>query len=239
MSYRVKLLKREELASSTFALYLERPKGFEFHAGQNIDISLVDHEKIEPGGSGRTFSIASAPYQDELMVAVRYRDNKYKQALYDLPIGGELIIDGPFGKFHLDKEQDRPAVFIIGGIGITPALSMIRQAVYDNDQRPLYLFYSNRRTDLAAFDNELQAMENECDNFRYIPIITRPELSKTKWTGETEHISGNLLKKYIDDLSEPYYYIVGTSSMLWDTIRTLSDHIDREQIRVEDFTGFN
>ena len=104
-----------------------------------------------------TFSIVSAPFENELVVATRMRDSAFKRALKALPIGSHAAIEGPFGSLTLHNDRARPAVFIAGGIGITPFMSMLRQATQDRLPQRLLLLYSNRRPEDAAFLAELQA----------------------------------------------------------------------------------
>ena len=70
------------------------------------------------------------------------------------PIGTELVLDAPYGLFTLNNVTQRPAVFLTGGIGITPVRSMVLQALHDNTDQDITVFYSNRRPEEAAFLDE-------------------------------------------------------------------------------------
>ena len=72
--YKVKLQRKEEIADGTMAFYFEKPKGFEFKAGQFGDFTLIDPAETDAEGNTRGFSLASAPYEDFLMFATRMRD---------------------------------------------------------------------------------------------------------------------------------------------------------------------
>src|SRR5260221_7207357 len=78
-----------------------------------------------------SFSIVSAPHENELMVATRMRDTAFKRVLKAMPADGRVGLRGPAGMFTLDGADGRPAVFLAGGIGITPFVSMSRQAAHD------------------------------------------------------------------------------------------------------------
>jgi ferredoxin-NADP reductase len=98
-------------------------------AGQFVDLAL---RGARPGGSDgliHTFSIASSPSAEEIVVVTRMRDTAFKRALSALAIGTEVRRKGPTGSFTLHNNVSRPAVFLAGGIGITPFLSMISSAV--------------------------------------------------------------------------------------------------------------
>lgn len=113
-----RLKKRVEIAEGTLAFHIEKSNGFTFKPGQAVDVILNDPLITDDQNVRPTFSIVSAPFQDELVVATRMRDSPFKRALSSLWIGASVKIDGPFGSLHNDRV--RPAVFIAGGIGITP-----------------------------------------------------------------------------------------------------------------------
>jgi ferredoxin-NADP reductase len=124
-SYGVRLAKPEEIAEGTMAFHFEKPAGFSFKPGQAIDVVLdspCPHAQRADAQSYRhTFSIASAPFEDELVVAMRMRDSAFKRALKSLPLGSLVKLEGPVGLFTLHEDRARPAVFIAGGIDITPS----------------------------------------------------------------------------------------------------------------------
>jgi len=124
-THRVKLLKREEVAEGTMSFYFEKPADFRFKPGQYLDCSLIDPPQTDTEGNIRTFSIASAPAESDLMVATRMRDTAFKRVLKGMPLGSHLNIDGPLGSFTMHSNVSRAAVFLAGGIGITPFRSMI------------------------------------------------------------------------------------------------------------------
>ena len=82
-------------------------------------------------------------------------DTAFKRVLKTMPLGTEVRIVGPFGSLILHQNADRPAVFLAGGIGITPFRSMLLQATEQKLPYHLILFYSNRRPEDAAFLEEL------------------------------------------------------------------------------------
>ena len=127
-----KLIRREEVAEGTIAFHFEKPSGFNFKAGQFADVTLVDPPETDAEGNTRTFSIASPPFENELVFTTRMRDTAFKRSLKKLPLTTEVKIGSAAGSFTLHKNPAKPAVFLAGGIGITPFLSIVRQA----DQRP-------------------------------------------------------------------------------------------------------
>src|SRR5690606_21011577 len=129
--YTVTLLKKEEIAHQTMAFSFDRPEGFEFRAGQSGDFTLIEPPETDEEGNTRTFSFAQAPYENGLVVATRMRDTAFKRVIRNLSEGSTLKLDAPYGSFVLHKTLTTPAVFLTGGIGITPVRSMIAQATQD------------------------------------------------------------------------------------------------------------
>ena len=183
-----RLLSRVEVAEGTMAFHFEKPPGFEFKPGQSADLTLLNPLETDAEGNVRTFSIASAPFEDQLMFATRMRDTAFKRSLKKVPLGTVVKMDSAMGSFTLHKNSAKPAVFLAGGIGITPFSSIVRQADHDRAPHKLYLFYSNRRPEDAPFMEGLQNLEKTNSNFRFIATMTEMPRSKKSWNGETEWI---------------------------------------------------
>jgi ferredoxin-NADP reductase len=151
LRYEAKLLNRVEVAEDTMAFHFEKPPGFEFRPGQSSDLTLVNPPETDSEGNIRTFSIASAPFEDRLMFATRMRETAFKRSLKAMPIGTAVKVEPATGSFTLHKTSAKPAVLLAGGIGITPFFSIVKQADHERLPHKLYLFYSNRRPEDAPF----------------------------------------------------------------------------------------
>src|SRR5262249_2049258 len=167
-SHTSRLLSRVEVAEGTMAFHLEKPAGFDFKPGQSADLTLLNPPETDSEGNVRTFSIASAPFEDQLMFATRMRATAFKRSLKKMPLGTVVKMDSAMGSFTLDKNSAKPAVFLAGGSGITPFSSIARQADHDRAPHKLYLFYSNRRPEEAPFVEVLQNLEKTNPQFRFI-----------------------------------------------------------------------
>lgn len=238
-SMTVRLQRRQELAPGTMAFHFDRPAGFGFRPGQAIDLVLPDPAVAGTDSARHAFSIVSAPHEGELVVATRMRDSAFKQALARLPIGAAAGIEGPFGSLTLHNKLARAAVFIAGGIGITPFVSMLRHATAGARQQRLVLLYSNRRPEDSAFLSELQRLEGENRHFRLVATMTRMQDSRLPWMGETGRIDEALLKRVTAQLPDPLYYVAGPPAMvgaLRDTLERAG--VDGDDIRSEEFHGY-
>lgn len=238
-AYTAKLRSYRQVAVGTIAFHFDKPAGFEFVGGQSIDLTLVEPTQTDAEGNTRAFSLASAPHEPELMVATRMRDTAFKRVLRTLAPGSEVNIEGPFGSMTLHRNSTRPAVFLAGGIGITPFRSMLFQAANSNDGRRILIFYSNRRPEDAAFLTELQELVRQRPSFTLIPTMTKLADSKVSWNGEKGYITKEILAKYVSDLAKPVYYIAGPPALVRAMKDMLSEaRVDEDEINSEDFSGY-
>lgn len=239
MKYTTKLISHEHIAEDTMAFQFEKPAGFEFMAGQHMDLGLTAHPTSGDDNMIHTFSFTTAPHEDHLAIATRMRDSQYKNALKALLPGAELSFDGPFGNFLLHEKTARPAVMLVGGIGITPFISMIKDALHRNTGHTMYLFYSNRRPEDTAFLKELQALSLQHKNFILIPTMTDMDQSAKPWEGETERISKEMFDRYAPDRDDAVYYTAGPAGMVAAMRALLNESgVSNDDIRTEEFSGY-
>lgn len=237
----VKLKDRQEVAERTMAFRFEKPAGWTFKAGQFVEITLPDPPETDAEGNGRAFSIASAPDEETLMVATRMRDTAFKRVMGKLPLETTLKLDGPFGNLTLHNKASRPAVLLAGGIGITPFRSMVFGAAKEKLAHQIFLFYSNRRPEDAAFLAELQALERSNQNYQFVPTMTEPEKSALPWVGKTGLINWEMISEGIKDaaLRAPVYYIAGPPGMVNAFQSMLQGAgVDSDDVRFEEFSGY-
>jgi ferredoxin-NADP reductase len=237
--YGSKLLSRVEVAEGTMAFHFEKPHGFTFRAGQFADVTLIDPPETDGEGNTRTFSIASPPFEGDLVFTTRMRNTAFKRSLKKVPLATEVQIGEAGGSFTLHKNPAKPAVFLAGGIGITPFFSIVRQADRDRLPHKLYLFYSNRRPEDAAFLEALQSLETTNPNFRLICTMTEMTKSAKEWKGETAPIDKEMLSRHLAILQGPIYYIAGPPAMVAALRQTLvSAGVEEDDIRAEEFSGY-
>lgn len=232
----VKLVKKEEVASGTMAFYFEKPAGLDFRAGQFADYTLIEPPETDAEGDVRGFSLVQAPFEDYLVAATRMRDTAFKRVLKEMLEGSEVKFDGPYGDFTLHKTETTPAVFLIGGIGITPVRSMIAQASHDQTDHKLTLLYSNKAPADAAFTHDLESFAAANPNFTFVPVYTVPE---PDWTGEHGYIDADMIRRHVADVNAPIYYLAGPAAMVKAMRQMLVElGVNEDNIRTEEFSGY-
>jgi ferredoxin-NADP reductase len=238
-SYKVKLKCKREIAEGTMAFHFEKPEGFIYKAGQFANCTLINPAETDAEGNSRIFSLASAPYESELMVATRMRDTAFKRVLKTMEPGMEVMMNAPHGSFTLHNNQSVPAVFLTGGIGVTPVRSIVRQAIHDKLSHRIIVFYSNRKPEDAAFLDDLRESRTANPNYTFVGTMTQMEKSSREWHGETGVISKAMLLKFMDDLTHPIYYIDGPPAMVKAMRQMLNEAgVDDDNIRTEEFSGY-
>jgi len=238
-SHDARLTGRDLVAESTVAFRFAKPAGFAYEAGQNVSLTLLGLSGSDARGFSRTLTLASAPSDSELMIATRISGSAFKRALDKLPVGASVRIAGPKGERTLHADASRPAVFLAGGIGITPFLAMSRQAAQAKLPHRITLFYANRQPKDAAFLSELQALENANPNFRLVATMTDPPGAGLSWAGETGHIDEEKVRRLVPDMRSPIYYLAGPplmTSAMRDMLKKLG--VAENEMRCEEFGGY-
>ncbi len=224
--YKTKIKRIREIAKNTVEISMERPKDFSFKAGQYIQLSVNRLEYPDYKGSYRVFSIASSPTdKDNLLIAFRNTNSGFKETLIKSSLGTEVLIEGPHGFSVLPNNTNKSIVFIAGGIGITPYLSMIHFAVMSNIKLSMTLLYSNKDRESSAYIKELENIANHVKSF--------------KIKNTFNNIDTNFIQKNIDNINTSLWYLAGPPNMINSIYEILlSLGIDSSNILTEGFIGY-
>lgn len=232
--WNLKLIARKTIAQNTIECIFEKPTHFTFKPGQFAGFSFINPPETDHLGINRSFTLASAPHDNFITVVTRVRTTAYKRNLLSISLGTELKVIGPAGFFTLHEEPHIPAIFIAGGVGVTPFYSMILHTLKQQPERRIFLFYSNQTPEDAIYLSELASWSKTHPNFVVVPTMTR-----ITWEGEHGRISDTLLKKYLSDLNSGIFYICGGTAFVLDTKVLLHDMgVNDSQIKVEDFPDY-
>lgn len=218
------LIERKQIAEDTFEVAFQKPTDFSFLPGQYVQLILPESSQLPPRESIRLLSMTSAPYEEKLSFAFRSSDSEYKNYLLNAPLHTDFAIRGPFGYFTLDNNHRKPVIFLAGGIGVTPFISMLKQETFLNTKRNITLLYSNTEEKKAAYVSELQEMAKINQQFSFHHVYDRLTwkdiLHKTQFS--------------LDHL----WYIAGSTNMVGSITQILLDHeIPPYKIHTELFTG--
>jgi PAS domain S-box-containing protein len=217
------VIKKKQIAKGTYEVSFRRSKkNFRFVAGQYIHVTIpLSHH--DPRGNGRDFSIASSPNDANLTIALRGTKSGFKRTL--LEAEKQVDITGPFGVFTLPEDRAKPLVFIAGGIGITPFLSMVRFATGEKLPYTITLLYINRTNESAAYLDELLRIEEANTNF-----TLKQHLG---------HLTQLHIQENTPDISSSLCFIAGSPQMVTDTMEMVrSLGVSQENLFIEEFSGY-
>ncbi len=189
--YLVKTVKEERGASWTITLQPIRKKSFHFKPGQFAWITIW---KTPFSDTEHPFSISSSSEHPE-EISFTIKDlGKFTSTIKNMKAGQDVYVDGPHGAFTIDRYPEaKNLIFIAGGIGITPIMSMMRSMANRKDQHPIKLFYNNRDWDSVTFREEIAELKKKLN----LQVIYTLEKSPQKWDGETGYLTEKILQKYL------------------------------------------
>ena len=161
---------------------------------------------------------ASSPTEEFILISTRIRDSAYKKRLDSLQIGTSVRVRGPQGKLTLHEDHSKPAIFLSGGIGVTPFRSMIKYATDRNLPIKIIMFDSNRNLQNILFRKDFDKCAGTNKNLKIIYTITEEE-NKTQGNtsqGEKGRVDIAMLKRYLnsDDVEKSIFYICGPPAMV-------------------------
>jgi ferredoxin-NADP reductase len=162
-----------------------------------------------------------------------------KRSLAQVPLGTPVELLGPSGSFTLHADAAVPAVFIAGGIGITPFRSMMHDAAARQLPHQITLIYSNRNLEGAAFHEEFRQMAAAHKNFKYVPTLTQAGKSPRPWDGERRYVNAGFLRDHIGDLTTPIFYVAGPPGLVNAiTKAVLEAGAESGHVKSEEFEGY-
>lgn len=235
-------------------LTLTDPKEIIFFAGQYVIC------KIGPPKGNHTLSIASAPASPthrgepnpdgtiELLQSVAPMGEGSKWLL-GLKVGDTVQFLGPLGKFILQKETNRPKVFVATGCGIAPLRAMIfeelngqrtinnKQGTIKNKQgtinnKQMTLYWGLRHETDVFWKEEFEALGMKHPNFHSTITLSQPT---DRWTGTRGRVTEHVITG-TPDLVNAEFYLCGTRQMIVDMKRILADNgVPQGQIYTETF----
>jgi len=236
MTFTSTLLEKIPRSSDTTSYRFSRPPEYTFTAGQWYAIALPSPD----GPLDHHFSHADSPTESFVELTTRLTGSEFKNTLDALPLGAEVEIEGPYGRFVFGYETPKIA-FLTGGIGVTPVRSMLRYLVDIDgagrmEGQELVVFYGSMTEDGIVYKEQFDEFEREIADLRVIHVITNPG---ENWKGYGGFINAEIIRAELADPGEWTYYIVGPPPMITAMEKVMGQlEIPPEQIVVESFAGY-
>ncbi len=214
-------------------LKLVEPQEIAYFPGQYIDITIPGTEET------RSFSMANTSSKEsgQLEFVIRcYPDGKFSHFLDEgLDVGDRLDVVGPFGVFTLRDGRDSDLVFVGGGAGMAPILSVLRALAEKGSTRKATYYYGARGRRDLCFEKELFALEDTLPNFRFVPALSEPSEDEP-WEGEVGLIT-DVIKSHETVLAGADAYVCGPPPMVEAAMELLTAlGVDEKHVYYDKFT---
>ena len=228
----------QDCVSITFLVPENLQSEFLFEQGQNITIKKeIDGEEIR-----RSYSICSAPFENELRVAVKKvvggKFSTYANSI--LKAGETLEVLPPTGKFNtkLKTQNAKQYLAFAAGSGITPVISIIKTTLQTEPESSFTLVFGNRGRHSIIFFEELEGLKNKYLNrFNFINILSREKTDAPINSGRINADKLIELNKLIDYKNIDDFFICGPEEMIFCVKDFLEQmNIDKKKIHFELFT---
>ncbi|NVK63651.1 MAG: phenylacetate-CoA oxygenase/reductase subunit PaaK [Flavobacteriales bacterium] len=232
----------EDTVSIAFDIPEELMESYQYKSGQYLTLRTeIDGEDIR-----RSYSLCSAPHENEWRVAVKLVPGGQFSTFANevLKAGDKLDVMTPMGNFTIDsdKSHKRSIVLFAAGSGITPIISIAKTILTQEPQSDVTLFYGNKSISTIIFHEEVEGLKNEYMNrLRFINILSRENLGTPLLKGRMDVEKTNQLFKVFLETSTPdAVYICGPEQMILDVKESvLANGIDPSAVHFELFTTPN
>lgn len=192
-SYIIDAIIPQRGGANTLQLKPKRGKAFKFEAGQ---FAWITANASPFKDTEHPFTIASSAEITDLISFTIKELGDFTSTIKDLKPGQEVYVDGPFGTFSYERHPDAKGfIFIAGGIGITPMMSMLRTLADRQDKRPLVLIYANKTWEGVTFREELDSLQSRL-NLKVVHVLEQPP---ENWKGDKGYVTTEIIKWYLPD----------------------------------------
>ena len=195
------------LANDTVSIqiHLEDDAVMDFAAGQYAKLKFADLP-------AREYSMANRPDEKVLEFFIqRVGDGIVSSHINErLHIWDKVDISGPYGTAHLRKQHQGPIIAIAGGSGIAPIKSIVEQALLQNPQREIHLYFGVRSEQNLYLENHFKSLAKQYKNFRFIPVLSAAK----GWTRRRTGYITVALQRDFSNLQNYKAYLAGSPTMV-------------------------
>jgi predicted ferric reductase len=207
---------REQPGGHTIALELRDPnsygpKGFQFRPGQ---FAWINAGRSPFSIEYHPFSISSSAERPGRVEFTIKTEKGFTTKVHDFAPGQDVYLDGPWGHFSMDRHEGPGFVFLGGGVGITPLLSMLATMADREDERPCWAIVGNRYENQMIGRDELDELTRRM-KLTVVQVLSAPGDS---WTGHRGRVDAALLDQVLPKSRNRLQYFLCGSEALMDGI---------------------
>jgi predicted ferric reductase len=229
--WRVAAVSPEPGETWTLALDPVEHEGLRFEPGQFAWIKLA-HSPFTLDEHPFSF-VSSAEGRGRLEFGIKALGD-FSSAVGTVPVGTRAYVDGPHGAFSVDRYAAPGYVFLAGGVGITPFLSMLRTLADRGDPRPVLLIYADRSLEEMAYRDEIDRIAERID----LDVVTVLENPPDGWEGESGLVTPELLERRLPREKFSRQYMICGPPVMMDSVHAalLDRGVPEAAIQLERFS---
>ena len=231
---RVAFSHSDRLTPTITTFWFHTNQTYKHQAGQFSEL-IIPHKNPDKRGTRRWFTLSSAPSEDLASITTKFTNkngSSFKRALSELKPGAEVNLTEPMGDFTLPNDPRTPIVLVAGGIGVTPARSMVKALVDSNERRDITLFYAANSQEEFVFTD----IFSKYKPLTFVPVVKQPPQN---YSGESGMLDIEIIKRHTDKLESAQIYISGPPQMVSGIKSLLKDSgVRRRQIVTDYFPGY-
>ncbi|HPG29373.1 MAG TPA: FAD-dependent oxidoreductase [bacterium] len=234
--FKAKLIEKIQRTPSVQSLRFSAGEKIEFIAGQFMQV-IFDESNAANRELNKFLSFSCAPDKDYFEITKRLSGSKFSDKLRELKINDSVKFKAPFGTCLLNPDKHKKTVFLVGGIGITPVISILEDEAEKQNCKDIILFYANRNDEEIAFRKELDLLKNRIEKIKIFYIVSECK------TGDENCVVGgidnDIVLKNVDDILERTFFVYGPPGMV-NAAKTICSEIGckNDNILSESFTGY-
>jgi ferredoxin-NADP reductase len=222
---RVRLKSKTQISNNVILLEFETDgQIINFQAGQFFELTLINPLYTDNRGNARHFGFVNPPGGKEIQMIMKNGVSAFKRSIMEMPIGTDVELDKINGFIDLPTDINQTIVFVAGGIGIAPIMSIMRFVSQNNLNYKINLIYVYEAIEEILFAEELKKYASSNPNLKLA-------LSDT--------INAEVIKNIIQNLTSNLYFVKGEQKFVLYAVQILKDlGVEVNKISMEIFTGY-
>jgi ferredoxin-NADP reductase len=232
MKFETKILEIIPRTADITSYRFPRPSELAYRPGQFFFVTI----KQAGNELNKHFSFSSSPTEKGFIeFTKRLTDHEYSMALRAAKVGDWARIDAPYGEFTFEGEYAKIAL-LAGGIGVTPFISICKNATDKRLESEITLFFGCRTENDIPFRRELEGMQQANRKLKVHFVLNQPS---STWTGATGIITADMIRKELPDYKDNVFYCCGPPGMvtaMGNLIESIG--LPKSRLKLEYFTGY-
>lgn len=164
-SYAARVVKTERLSVDVVRVLVSKPAGFEFEAGQFVQLQRASD------GLTRPYSVASLPTDEHLEFHVQVLPDGQLSPWFENAIDEAVVVQGPFGECsYVPGEPERTLLLAATGTGLAPLVGVLRAAIKAGHRGKIFLYHGAKTPAHLYFWSELVALANDIESLQVVGV---------------------------------------------------------------------